>query len=87
MADTNKRPVLKTVNSKDTPKADAPKGKYKETPKTGPKEARKSAADMAKSKGHDALSEKLGKGMASGISHAMQSTTWERKQQPQKKAK
>lgn len=72
MADEKKRPVLKTVNSKDKPKT-------KETPKTGPKEVRKSASEMAKTKGHDALSEKLGKGMASGIAQAMQSTTYARK--------
>ena len=73
MADDKKRPVLKTGTDKAT-------SKTKETPVTTPKGARKSASELAKAKGHDDLSEKLGKGMASGISQAMQSTTYARAQ-------
>ena len=72
MAEDKKRPVLKTgtVN----------KAKTKESPVTTPKGPRKSASEMNKEKFGDQKSEKLGKGMASGIAHAMQSTTWARSQ-------
>ena len=74
---SDNRPTLKTT-APSTYNGDDKKKPYKETPKTGPKEARKSASDMAKQKGHNALSEKLGKGMASGIANTMKSTTYAR---------
>ncbi len=78
MADQKKRPVLKTTVSDDK------KTKYKETPKTGSKEARPTAREASKKNPGDALSEKLGKGMAYGIDYAIKSTNWARQQKKSK---